>query len=300
MAMAPAIERRFIVFGAVAILGAAIAYVVLIHTMLGQEIENLALRGARQAVPEIRDSSLLELSEVSLSAFAAAIGIVMTIALLRRKVLLAFTVAAVMGISVLIAELAKRTLSRPELVDAPPGWLNNSFPSGHVAVAVAIGIGAILVLPYSLRWIGAAGGALYAIDIGLAVETAGWHRLSGVVGATLLVLAVAAAGMYVLARLGRVRRFQSRRLVGALLATALLGAGAVAFGGASAIGVARLLPIPLDPTRGDMSLAYATTLLSGTAVIAIAFLAFLWLVRPFSVDEELPGAEAVADEPTLR
>jgi membrane-associated phospholipid phosphatase len=52
-----------------------------------------------------------------------------------------------MGVSVVIAEIAKRLLIRPELVDAPPGWLNNSFPSGHVS----IGVGAMLVLPYSLR-----------------------------------------------------------------------------------------------------------------------------------------------------
>ncbi|MFV2064309.1 MAG: hypothetical protein ACC726_12470 [Chloroflexota bacterium] len=177
--MAHPVERRFIAFGIVAATGVVMAYVALILTPLGQWIEHLALRGARQSVPEVRESSLLELSEISLLSFSLAIALVMAIALLRRKVLLAVMAAAVMGISVGIAEVAKRSLLRPELVEAPPGWLNNSFPSGHVTIAVAIGIGAMLVLPYSLRWIGAAGGALYAIEIGLAVETAGWPVFQG-------------------------------------------------------------------------------------------------------------------------
>jgi hypothetical protein len=43
---------------------------------------------------------------------------------------------------------------------------------------------------------------LFAMSVGQAVETAGWHRLSGVIGATMLVFAVASAGVYVLARTG--------------------------------------------------------------------------------------------------
>jgi membrane-associated phospholipid phosphatase len=120
---------------------------------------------------------VFELHEVSMLSFAVAIGIVMLIAAMRRKVLLGVVAVGVMGTSAVIAEIAKRLLVRPELVDAPPGWLNNSFPSGHASIAVAIGVGAMLVLPYSLRWPGAVVGALFAMSVGRAVETAGWHRL---------------------------------------------------------------------------------------------------------------------------
>ena len=94
-----------------------------------------------------------------------------------------------MGGSAVIAEVVKRSLPRPELVEAPPNWLHNSFPSGHVTVAVAIGIGAVLVAPYAFRWLATIVGAGYAAAIGMDVETAGLHRLSGVIGATLLVFA---------------------------------------------------------------------------------------------------------------
>ncbi|MFV2064308.1 MAG: hypothetical protein ACC726_12465 [Chloroflexota bacterium] len=121
-------------------------------------------------------------------------------------------------------------------------------------------------------------------------------RLSGVIGATLLVLAVAAAGLYVLARLERVRALEGRRLLGAVLATGLLGLGALLSGGASLIGMTRLLPIPIVPSEGDMALAYSSAVLGATAVIAFAFLAFLWLIRPFAIDEAPHGTGVVSDE----
>jgi hypothetical protein len=188
-------------------------------------------------------------------------------------------------------------LIRPELVDAPAGWLNNSFPSGHVTTAVAIGIGAVIVVPYALRAPTAIIAALFAMSIGQAVEVSGWHRLSGVIGATFLVLAVASVGLYLLARSGRVQPFPTSRRIGVLVATVILGGMALLFGDVGLIfGMGRLLPVPETPTGDDMLLAYTSTLLIGTAMIAFAFLAFLWLIRPFAIDERSPspgeGAEA--------
>ncbi|MEA2025083.1 MAG: hypothetical protein U9O18_00185 [Chloroflexota bacterium] len=264
----------------------AAVYATLILTPLGQELENFALMGARQEFAELRESSLAELSEISMMGFAVAIGLVMLVALLRRKPLLAFTTAAIMVVSVVIAEIAKQILIRPELIDAPPRWLNNSFPSGHVTIAVAIGIGAVIVVPYALRPVATLVGAVYAMSIGQAVEVAGWHRLSGAIGATFLVLAVASFGLYLLARSGRVQPFTEPRRFGALIVTVLLGGLAAVVGGVGLFfGIGRLLPIPVSPTESDLLLAYTATLLIGTAVIALAFLAFLWLIRPYRIGE---------------
>ena len=263
-----------------------VAYATLILTAPGQELENFALMGARLEFAELRESSLAELSEISMLGFAVAIGLVMLVALLRRKPLLAFTAAAIMGASVVIAEIAKEVLIRPELIDAPPRWRNNSFPSGHVTVAVAIGIGAVIVVPYALRPVATLVGAVYAMGIGQAVEVAGWHRLSGLIGATFLVLAVASFGLYLLARSGRIQPFTESRRLGALVTTVLLGGFAVVIGGIGLVfGIGRLLPIPASPTEGDLLLAYTATLLIGSAVIAVAFLAFHWLIRPYRIGE---------------
>jgi hypothetical protein len=105
----------------------------------------------------------------------------------------------------------------------------------------------------------------------------------------MLVFTVASAGAYVLARTGRVRRFEARRMIGAIVATVILGAVGVFFGGVGLIlGLGRSLPLPANPTPDDAALAYTATLLVGSGVIALAFLAFLWLIRPFAIDERAP------------
>lgn len=280
-------SRRFGLAAILAGAGFGLAYAALILTETGQRLENLALRGARQEFEALRAESLAELHEISMLGFAVAIGLVMLVALLRRKPRLAIVAALIMGVSVVIAEVTKHILVRPDLADAPPNWLNNSFPSGHVSVAVAIGIGAVIVAPYAFRWLVTIGAVFFASAISMDVATAGWHRLSGVIGATLLVIAVACVGLYVLARMGRVVRFEGRRLIGALVATLVLGTMALGFGGiGTALGFAQLLPVPTEPTSADELLAYSSTIVTAVGAVSLAFLAFLWLIRPFAIDED--------------
>ena len=119
------------------------------------------------------------------------------------------------------------------------------------------------------------------------MATAGWHRLSGVIGATLLVIAVASIGVYLLARMGRVAGFESRRLLGAIVATLVLGAMAVGFGGIGTVfGFGRLLPLPAEPTASDELLAYTSTIVTAVGIVSLGFLAFLWLIRPYAIDED--------------
>ena len=280
-------SRRFGLGAILAGIGFLVAYAGLILTETGQRLENMALRGARQQFDELRAESLAELHQISMLGFALAIGLVMLVALLRRKPRLALMAALIMGVSVVIAEVAKRLLGRPDLADAPPNWLHNSFPSGHVTVAVAIGIGAIIVAPYALRWLATIGAAFYASAISMDVATAGWHRLSGVIGATLLVIAVACIGLFLLARMGRVVEFETRRLVGALVATLVLGVMAIGFGGIGTVfGFGRLLPLPAEPTASDRLLAYTSTIVTAVGVVSLGFLVFLWLIRPYAIDED--------------
>ena len=280
-------SRRFGLGAVLAASGFVAAYAALILNDNGQRLENMALRGARQEFDELRAESLAELHQLSMLGFAVAIGLVMLVAFVRRKPRLAFITAMIMGVSVVIAEVAKRLLVRPDLADAPTKWLNNSFPSGHVTVAVAIGIGAIIVAPYALRWLATIGATFYASAISMDVATAGWHRLSGVIGATLLVIAVACIGLFLLARMGRTVEFETRRLVGALVATLVLGTMAIGFGGiGTVLGFGRLLPLPAEPTASDELLAYTSNIVTAVGVVALGFLAVLWLIRPYAIDED--------------
>jgi membrane-associated phospholipid phosphatase len=277
---------RFWLAAAGSTLMVVLADVLFVLNPFGQELENLALLGARDEFRELRADSLEDLSSISAIGFAVSIAVVMLLALLRRKPALALAAAAVMAGSAVTTELAKRVLFRPELIDAPPNWLSNSFPSGHVTVAVAVGIGAVLVVPYALRPLTTLVAVVYATGIAQAVGIAGWHRLSDVIGAAFVVLAIASLVLAALALNGRVRSFQRPRRIGFLLVALLLGGtGLILVGAGALFGLARLLPVPADPSPDDLELAYATTLVIGSGVIALAFLAFHALIRPFAIDE---------------
>ena len=269
----------------VAALGALVAYLLVVLTPIGQQVENLALLGAREEFRELRTESLTELHEISALSFALAIALVVAIAFLRRKPVLAATAAGVMVSAVLATELVKRVLIRPELIEAPGHWVSNSFPSGHVAVAVAVSIGAVLVVPYALRPAVTLGAAIYAAAIAQAVGIAGWHRLSDVIGAALVVLAVSSLALLWLTRAGRVEPFVKPRRIGFTLVALVLGGAALIFGGGGLMGLSQLLPVPSAPTAAELRLAYTTSLVLGVAAIGLVFLAFLWLIRPYAIDE---------------
>ena len=287
----PGTDSRRFGWAAIASAAAAlVAYLVFVLTATGQEYENRALVGAREEFREQRAEWLSGLDELTALSFAFAIVVVVAIALLRRKPLLAAVAAGIMVISVAATEALQRLLGRPELVEAPAHWLSNSFPSGHVAVAVAVGIGAVLVVPYMLRALVTIGAALYAMAIALAVVIAGWHRLSDVVGAAAIVLAVACVALYLLARGGRIRPFRQLRRIGFTAVALVLGGATLIFAGVGLMGWLELLPIPAEPILPsppplELRLAFTTTLVLGAAAIGLVFLSFLWLVRPYAIDE---------------
>ena len=110
----------------------------------------------------------------------------------RRRPRLALFAAASVGISVLTTEILKHfLLDRPQLV--PSYIFDNSYPSGHTTVGMAVAVAAMLVVPRRLLVPTAIGAGLFGSAFGVAVVAAGWHRPSDAVGAFLVVVAVGAA-----------------------------------------------------------------------------------------------------------
>lgn len=84
---------------------------------------------------------------------------------------------------VVAAGLTKLLLVRPDLVEVA----SNSFPSGHVAAAAALGAALWVVLPSSARGAALYGAVLPGLALtGLAVIVLGWHRPSDVLGSLLI------------------------------------------------------------------------------------------------------------------
>jgi membrane-associated phospholipid phosphatase len=110
------------------------------------------------------------------------------------------------------AGLAKQVIVRPEL-GVTGSTTHNSFPSGHVAAATALLLGLLLVVPPRARWWVAVPGALGVSVIAASTMVLGWHRFSDVVGAVLLVAALASLAGAALAALDRRRPAERRSTV---------------------------------------------------------------------------------------
>ena len=209
---------------------------------------------ARRGIPDdSRTGGALEwLSQISLAIFVLVVAAVFVTGLIQQRGGLGSLAGATMGVSVLGAELLKEIVHRPELVTGPAWLLRNSFPSGTVAVASAVAVGAFLVSPDRLRSFILPVGVVFAAVISDAVQTTGWHRLSDSIGATLLVIGVVLGGLAVMARVGLVqpseRGYVDRRVRGALLVAALV---ALLFGTAVTLllVVFPLLSTPVDARR---------------------------------------------------
>ncbi|MGW2014823.1 phosphatase PAP2 family protein [Streptomyces sp. NPDC001927] len=216
----------------------AVVYAGLVLTATGQRWENAVLTG------RLTDETLAAaheanrtLQHITVSSLVVALLVLAAIGTLRGRYALTAAAVGTVTASLVLAEVLKRLLLvRPDLVEAPPYLTQNSFPSGHTTIATSVMFGLVLVVPYRMRGLAVGLCALWAIAVGAFTVAAGWHRPSDVLGADLLVLAVACGLLAVLARRGKVapartRRFPLRALfvIGplALVAVGGLGLGTV-------------------------------------------------------------------------
>lgn len=254
----------------------------------GQRLENLALMGAQLRGDAARETSLGVLSQVTVLSLALAIIGLVVVAAIRKRPGLGVLVAGIVGGSTALAEILKDVLPRPELVSGPAWILRNDFPSGTATVAAGLGIGALLVAPDRLRWVILPIGALFAAVIGQSTQITGWHRMSGAVGAVLLVMAVASAALVLLERIGHVHRSPwgrvDRRVRFALLVLPL-AALAIA---AALILMLVVFPVLQVPRDADSVFLHTVFELAGFGFTIVAFIGFGSLIEPFSLGRSAP------------
>jgi hypothetical protein len=284
-------ERRFsaLFAGALALMSAI--YLAFVTTETGQRLENLALRGAALRSDTERESGLARLSQVSILIFGAALVAVVLVGLMRRRPALGIVIGGLMSASVLAVETLKDVLPRPLLVEGPAWILRNSFPSGSAAVAIAMAIGAILVSPDRLRWVIVPVGAAYAAIVVEALQTTGWHRLSDTIGSVLVVIAVASAGLAVLARAGLVQPSEhgriDRRVRTILLLTALVAIGVATI----VLAIGSLFPL-LTSSDGGLRVFLQTAFpLLGIGFVSLAIVGFARVVEPFTIGRGHPRSD---------
>lgn len=284
---------RFLLLSGVGLAGFAAVYAAFVLTTPGQRLENLALLGAELRSEAERARSLAFLSQISVASLALAMALAFITGIARRRPGLGALAAAVMGVSVLLAELLKLVLPRPALVDGASWILRGSFPSGSAAVATSIAVAALIVAPDRTRWLILPVAALVAVLVGDAIQVAGWHRLSDSLGASLLVVAVAGAGLALLARAGLVAPsaagFVDRRvrvMVGLAAVVALVV-------GSALLALLAVFPVLSEPTGARRAFLQAAFPLLGASVTLGALLLVTAAVEPFSLGRAADGLDGL-------
>ncbi|MFP3714959.1 phosphatase PAP2 family protein [Puerhibacterium sp. TATVAM-FAB25] len=179
------------VAGACCLVALAVLYLGAVRTAVGQaaDVALFARAQAANAVLERPASALrVGLPAVLLGAYlAVALG---ALRRGRRRALLAS--AVLVGAALPLARALRESwLDRPYLGEH--GYLENTFPSGHVALAAALAAAVAVLWPWAGRGLVAAGGAV-AVALAAGASVVGHaHRPSDVVGSVLLVAALACA-----------------------------------------------------------------------------------------------------------
>jgi len=279
----------------------AVVYLLAVWTPLGQRFEDAVLRAGGTIAGSTEQVRALDtLDSITVSSVIAAVILVLLIGLVRRRILLGFVGVGVIAASVVTAEVIQRSVSRPILLSHGYRREDQSFPSGHAAVAMSLMCALAMVVPYRFRGLVVCLAWVWAASVGVATVTASWHRPSDIIGADLIVACYACVAVAVLARWGMVREAtpgtSAVRVVRGLLAAVY---GAVAVLGfvlaAVAVGVVLHDPDHTASTGAGSAMLFAgrALALSGSAAVTVTLLALLR-----RVDLGAPSAnEAVEGSP---
>lgn len=216
-------------------------YLVAVRTHAGQRLDDDALLG-RSLNYKVQEATQRLLNTIDISSLVLVGGSIVVLAVARAQLRLGVAAGVLIAGATGTAELLKQVLGRPVL--SPDGLTTASFPSGHTAVAASLALGVVLVVPPRLRGVTALAGTAYAVAVGAATVTAGWHRPSDAVGGLLVAVAWAAAICAVLVEAPSGTRAERRRAErGARMAvgTLVVGAALLALTGVTVAGTVAAL-----------------------------------------------------------
>jgi membrane-associated phospholipid phosphatase len=135
--------------------------------------------------------------------FVLAGGLLVGVALLRRRVLMAAIVPAVLLGANACTQALKPALADLRIIDvgAVSRIYPGSWPSGHATASMSLALCLVLVVGPRLRPLAALLGAGYAIGVGYALVALGWHLPSDVLGGYLVAASFTLVGAAALAAL---------------------------------------------------------------------------------------------------
>jgi membrane-associated phospholipid phosphatase len=209
--------RRLLALAGVCTILLLVLYVLAVRTEWGQRAGNAALAGRFHQPPAFIDGSVDLLETISIISLAIVGGTICLIGLIRGGWPLGIGLGVmILGANVTTQALKRVIFTRPSITDQGElAGVGNSLPSGHTTVAMTIAVATLLVSPPRLRpWLGGIA-STYAALVGAATVSAGWHRPSDVIAATLVAIgwgALVGAALILLRDRTPVRAATSSRL----------------------------------------------------------------------------------------
>jgi membrane-associated phospholipid phosphatase len=262
-----------------------------VRTRWGQRLDATALSGRTALRPRTIHAASQLLTTISVASLVLIGGLIVLIALARRRPLLSLGAGAVIAGAVMTTEVLKHAvLQRPYFGIHDAVGAHPSYPSGHTTIAFSLAIAALLVAPSRARAAVGIIGSLYAISIGIAVVATGNHRPSDPIGAVMVVIAWGAlvAATLQTVSVGTRRDQRDRRVSPAL---ALGGAALLAFAFVGLIATAFAIRVDRLGTV-EVTGAFTGGCAAIVGAVLVATAALLGALRGVSLDppfHELPA-----------
>lgn len=300
------LARRLLIAAGLSLGVAAFAYVLMVRTKLGQRFDNAALFGSFQQNPSARINDGFFVARWSATAFIAALVVVVTVAVWRRRPGVGVALAVTAVLTVLLTHWLKiDVLPRPTLVTSDFIQFSNTYPSGHTATAVVAALVLVVITPPAYRGVVALVAGSYAAVIAQDVQTAGWHRPSDAIGAAFVafaLVAIVSAGIAQLRPVGNGPQRTHRAAYVVLALAALISAVICVIDAGHALNTLRHTSSSIAPSR--LNDAHQFSIWLTVLVVASLMAALLALLGPADLSvrrvataEDSPGAPAPSTSP---
>jgi membrane-associated phospholipid phosphatase len=272
-------SRRMFAAAAVCAVGFGATWLLFVRTSAGQWLDGAVLPRAERGGGYAQQTMLVGPADLVLGRFGNPLLIGLLVIAIVVAGVLAGRIRAAVAAFVLFAcaaggaGLAKQVIMRPEL-GVVGSSTHNSFPSGHAAVATALLLSVLLVVPARARvWV-AVPGAMGVSVVAAATMVAGWHRFSDVVGSLLLVATLFFVAAAVL------NRWPGRTAEPAPNGVAGGGGVALASGGA-------LLMVPLVAVAPDAGVPLVAAIAATIVLTMVVVWAAVRLCQPGAKAQDL-------------
>ncbi|MEO8851339.1 MAG: phosphatase PAP2 family protein [Allobranchiibius sp.] len=174
---------------ALAVVSLALLALVLVRTRTGSRYDHDA-EWALGGPPWLFYNIEARLRQVSVAAVGVVGLLLAGIAVLRRRVGLALGILVLIGGATVTTQLLKS-----QVIQALPGNLTNSMPSGHATVGISLSLAALIALPVAWQLFVLPACAAIGFFFGAGTVIGHWHHPGDVLAALAVCLAWAAAAL---------------------------------------------------------------------------------------------------------